>query len=68
MAHLEEPGQQGGADVAPDAARDRPRADPEELAEKLAMPLDKMRKFLEIAEQPIRLKTAIGEEEDPYPG
>ena len=36
---------------------------PEELAEKLAMPLDKVNKVLTIARQPIRLETEIGEEE-----
>jgi RNA polymerase primary sigma factor len=38
---------------------------PEELAEKLAMPVDKVQKILEIAKRPIRLETAIGEEKDP---
>jgi len=38
---------------------------PEELAEKLAMPVDKVQKILEIAKRPIRLVTAIGEEKDP---
>ena len=38
---------------------------PEELAEKLAMPLDKVHKVLAIAKRPIRLETAIGEEKDP---
>ncbi len=39
----------------PDAARDRPRAGtPEELAEKLAMPLEKVRKVLKIAKEPIQ--------------
>jgi Sigma-70 region 3 len=37
---------------------------PEELAEKLAMPLEKVRKLLKIAKQPIDLKTPIGDEED----
>jgi RNA polymerase primary sigma factor len=40
---------------------------PEELAEKLAMPLDKVRRVLAIANRPIRLETAIGEEEGPQP-
>jgi len=39
---------------------------PEELAEKLAVPLEKVRKLLQIAEQPIRLETPIGEGEDPH--
>jgi RNA polymerase primary sigma factor len=34
----------------------------EELAEELAMPLDKVHKVLAIAKQPIRLETAIGDE------
>ena len=37
---------------------------PEELAEKLGMPLEKLRKVLEIAKRPIRLETAIREEQD----
>jgi DNA-directed RNA polymerase sigma subunit (sigma70/sigma32) len=37
---------------------------PEELAEKLAMPLEKVRKVLNIAKQPISLKTPIGDEGD----
>jgi RNA polymerase primary sigma factor len=37
---------------------------PEELAEKLAMPLDKLHKILTIAKRPIRLETPIGEEDD----
>jgi RNA polymerase primary sigma factor len=37
---------------------------PEELAEKLAMPLDKVRKVFAIAKRPIRLETAIGEEKN----
>jgi RNA polymerase primary sigma factor len=37
---------------------------PEELAEKLAMPLEKVRKVLKIAKEPISLETPIGDEED----
>jgi RNA polymerase primary sigma factor len=37
---------------------------PEELAEKLQMPLDKVRKVLKIAKEPISLETPIGDEED----
>ena len=37
---------------------------PEELAERLAMPLDKVRKVLAIATRPIRLETPIGDEDD----
>jgi hypothetical protein len=40
---------------------------PEELAEKLAMPLEKVRKVLKIAKEPISLETPIGEEEDRGP-
>ena len=41
---------------------------PEELAEKLAMPLDKVRKVLKIAKEPISLETPIGDEEDSHLG
>ncbi|AFX99571.1 RNA polymerase sigma factor RpoD [Candidatus Endolissoclinum faulkneri L2] len=37
---------------------------PEELAEKLLMPLDKVRKVLKISKEPISLETPIGDEED----
>ena len=37
---------------------------PEELAEKLGMPLEKVRKVLKIAKEPISLETPIGDEED----
>jgi RNA polymerase primary sigma factor len=37
---------------------------PEELADKLAMPLEKVRKVLKIAKEPISLETPIGDEED----
>lgn len=37
---------------------------PEELAEKLAMPLEKVRKVLKIAKEPISLETPVGDEED----
>jgi len=36
---------------------------PEELAEKLAMPLDKLHRVLAIANRPIRVETTTGEEE-----
>jgi len=39
-------------------------ATPEELAERLYMPLDKVRKVLKIAKEPISLETPIGDEED----
>ncbi len=37
---------------------------PEELAEKLSMPLEKVRKVLKIAKEPISLETPVGDEED----
>ena len=37
---------------------------PEELAEKLGMPLDKVRKVMKIAKEPISLETPVGDEED----
>src|SRR5262245_16155673 len=39
-------------------------ATPEELSEKLAMPLEKVRKVLKLAKEPISLETPIGDEED----
>jgi RNA polymerase primary sigma factor len=39
---------------------------PEELAEKMGVPLDKVRKVLKIAKEPISLETPIGEEEDSH--
>jgi RNA polymerase primary sigma factor len=41
---------------------------PEELAEKLHMPLEKVRKVLKIAKEPISLETPIGDEEDSHLG
>ncbi|RZO31361.1 MAG: RNA polymerase sigma factor RpoD [SAR116 cluster bacterium] len=41
---------------------------PEELAEKLSMPIDKVRKVLKIAKEPISLETPIGDEEDSHLG
>lgn len=41
---------------------------PEELAVKLAMPLEKVRKVLKIAKEPISLETPIGDEEDSHLG
>jgi len=41
---------------------------PEELAERLVMPLDKVRKVLKIAKEPISLETPIGDEEDSHLG
>ncbi len=43
-------------------------ATPEELAERLSMPLDKVRKVLKIAKEPISLETPIGDEEDSHLG
>jgi DNA-directed RNA polymerase sigma subunit (sigma70/sigma32) len=50
------------------AQRARPRATPEELAEKLGMPLEKVRKVLKIAKEPLSLETPIGDEEDSHLG
>ena len=41
---------------------------PDELAVKLAMPVDKVRKVLKIAKEPISLETPIGDEEDSHLG
>ena len=41
---------------------------PEEIAEKMDMPADKVRKILKIAKEPISLETPIGEEEDSHLG
>jgi RNA polymerase primary sigma factor len=41
---------------------------PEELAEKMELPVDKVRKILKIAKEPISLETPIGEEEDSHLG
>src|SRR6516164_8173879 len=41
---------------------------PEELSEKLAMPLEKVRKVLKIAKEPISLETPIGDEENSHLG
>ena len=41
---------------------------PEELAEKLHMPLEKIRKVMKIAKEPISLETPIGDEEDSHLG
>jgi RNA polymerase primary sigma factor len=43
-------------------------ATPEEIAEKMELPLDKVRKVLKIAKEPISLETPIGEEEDSHLG
>ncbi len=41
---------------------------PEELSEKLLMPLEKVRKVMKIAKEPISLETPIGDEEDSHLG
>jgi RNA polymerase primary sigma factor len=41
---------------------------PEEIAEKMELPLEKVRKVLRIAKEPISLETPIGEEEDSHLG
>ena len=43
-------------------------ATPEEIAEKMDMPVDKVRKVLKIAKEPISLETPVGEEEDSHLG
>ena len=43
-------------------------ATPEEIAVKMELPVDKVRKVLKIAKEPISLETPIGEEEDSYLG
>jgi RNA polymerase primary sigma factor len=60
--------QQAGPHIAPDAARDRPRADAGRTGRKLGMPLEKVRKVLKIAKEPISLETPIGDEEDSHLG
>jgi RNA polymerase primary sigma factor len=41
---------------------------PEELAEKLGMPLERVRKVLKIAKEPLSLETPVGDEEDTHLG
>jgi RNA polymerase primary sigma factor len=41
---------------------------PEELSEKLSMPLEKVRKVMKIAKEPISLETPVGDEEDSHLG
>jgi RNA polymerase primary sigma factor len=41
---------------------------PEEIAQKIDLPVDKVRKVLKIAQEPISLETPIGEEEDSHLG
>ncbi|MCX6111740.1 MAG: sigma-70 family RNA polymerase sigma factor [Proteobacteria bacterium] len=40
---------------------------PEEIAERMEMPVDKVRKVLRISKEPVSLETPIGEEEDSHP-
>ena len=44
--------------------RDRPQPTPEELAVKLGMPLEKVRKTLKIAKEPLSMETPVGDEDD----
>ena len=46
----------------------RPCRTPEEIAAKMDVPVDKVRKVLKIAQEPISLETPIGEEEDSHLG
>jgi RNA polymerase primary sigma factor len=41
---------------------------PEEIADEMAMPVDKVREILKIAQEPVSLETPIGEEEDSHLG
>ena len=41
---------------------------PEEIAEEMGMPVDKVREILKIAQEPVSLETPIGEEEDSHLG
>jgi RNA polymerase primary sigma factor len=43
-------------------------ATPEELAEKIGMPLERVRKVLKIAKEPLSLETPVGDEEDSHLG
>jgi RNA polymerase primary sigma factor len=52
----------------PDAARDRPRADAGRAGREAAMPLEKVRKVMKIAKEPISLETPVGDEEDSHLG
>jgi RNA polymerase primary sigma factor len=61
--------QQVGQDLAlPGAGDGKREPTPEEIAEKMEIPLDKVRKVLKIAREPISLETPIGEEEDSHLG
>ncbi len=54
--------------VQPAAAGARPRAHPEEIAERWTCPWSKVREILKIAQEPVSLETPIGEEEDSHSG
>ena len=41
---------------------------PEEIAEEMDMPVDRVREILKISQEPVSLETPIGEEEDSHPG
>ena len=56
--------QQAAARDAPAGAAPRPRTRPEEIAEQMEMPLDKVQKVLKIVKEPISLETPIGDEEE----
>ena len=43
-------------------------ATPEELAKKLSLPVERVRKILQIVKEPLSLETPIGEEEDSHLG
>ena len=61
--------QQGRAHEPADAATQIGREPtPEELAEKIGVPLEKVRKVLKIAKEPLSLETPIGDEEDSHLG
>jgi len=60
--------QQAGAHQPPARAGAGPRADSEEIAKRMDIPVSKVRKILKIAQEPISLETPIGEEEDSHLG
>ena len=60
--------QQTRAHQPPACPGTRPRAHPEEIAKRMDIPVDKVRKILKIAQEPISLETPIGEEEDSHLG
>ena len=60
--------QQADSDQPRAGAGAGPRADPEEIAQRMDIPVSKVRKVLKIAQEPISLETPIGEEEDSHLG